>query len=172
MGAYKARDGWIAIGPCWPRITRVLNIEWMQNDPRFSSGDSRLLHRKEIDKIIGDEVIKFDSADLIELLRAEDISCSPVNTLDKVEINPQIVHNNMILELAHSLGGSIKVVGQPIKAPESIKESEFKAPPTLGQNTNEVLTQLLHYSEAQIKKVAEEEQGHAEELKKHLYKQF
>ncbi|MDD5037905.1 MAG: CoA transferase [Dehalococcoidales bacterium] len=170
-GAYKARDGWIAIGASWPRITRVLNIEWMQNDPRFSTGDSRLLHRKEIDKIIGDEVIRFDVADLIELLRAEDISCSPVDTLDKVAVNPQIVHNNMILTLAHPLGGEIKLVGQPVKAPESIKENEFTAPPTLGQHTNEILTGLLHYSKEKIERLEKEGKEHYEETRKHLYKQ-
>ena len=55
----------------------------------------------------------------------------------------------MILTLNHSLGGKIKLVGNPIKMP-SIHTEEYTAPPTMGQHTHQVLTELLGYSQEEI----------------------
>ncbi|MDD4858847.1 MAG: CoA transferase [Dehalococcoidales bacterium] len=172
LGAYKAKDGWVALGPCWPRITRVIGQEWMIDDPRFSTGDARLKNRTEVNQIVSDGFSKFSSADLIELLRAEDIACAPVNTLDKAAVDPQIVNNNMVITLPHPLGGEIKLVGQPIKAPDRIDEKKFTAPPTLGQHTDAVLSELLHYSGDKIKALKEEEVANTEKREERLHKKL
>ena len=44
-------------------------------------------------------------------------------------------------------------------------------PPTLGQHTNEVLTDILGYSEDSLKKIREEQEAHAEETRKHVRKE-
>ena len=172
FGAYKAKDAWITLGACWPRIARTLGVEWMIDDPRFATGDARLQHREEVDRIITEGLSKMNAEDWLEILHMDDIPAGPVYTIDKAAIDPQILHNKMILAMEHPLGGEIKATGQPVKSPGSIIEEEFAAPPTLGQHTHEVLTELLHYSDEKIKKIKEEEKEHANELAKHLRKRL
>lgn len=172
FGAYKAKDTWLTLGACWPRITKILGVEWMIDDPRFATGDTRLQHREEVDRIITEGLSKMNAEDWLEILHMDDIPSGPVYTIDKAAIDPQIVHNKMVLTMEHPLGGKVKLIGQPVKAPGIIREEEFTVPPTLGQHTREVLTELLHYSDEKIKKIKEEEKEHAEELAKHVRKRI
>ena len=171
FGAYKTKDGWITIGAGWPRLARTLGIEWTIDDPRFNTLDNRLKNRGEMEAIITEALSKMDSETWVELLRADDIACGPVYNLDQAPQDPQIQHNNMILTLNHSLGGQIKLVGNPIKMP-SIDTGEYTAPPTLGQHTHQVLSEILGYTEEKIAKLKAEQDEHFAEMKSHVTKVF
>ncbi len=144
--AYNTRQGWIVIGPSWPRLARVLNMEWMTDDPRFATQPARLEHKAEFDRLVQEKLMELPAEDWLELMHVEDIPAAPVNALDKVVANPQAQHRNMIIELDHALGGKVKMVGNPLKMPGSIDDTTYLAPPTLGQHNDEVLGDLLGYS--------------------------
>ena len=55
----------------------------------------------------------------------------------------------MVREVEHTLGGEIRVLGNPIKFSRS-PENEFSSPPTLGQHTESVLREVLGYTAEQI----------------------
>ncbi len=169
FGAYKTKDGWITIGAGWPRMARTLGIEWTLDDPRFDTLDNRLKNRGELEAIITEALSKMDSETWVELLHADDIACGPVYNLDQAPQDPQIQHNNMVLTLNHSLGGQIKLVSNPIKMP-SINTGEYTAPPTLGQHTHQVLSEILGYSEEKIAKLKAEQDKHFAEMKSHVSK--
>jgi len=144
----------------------------MIDDPRFATTEARLQNREEFERIVQAKFMEAPAADWLELMYAEDIAATPVNTLDKTVIDPQIKHRNMILDLEHSLGGNIKMVGNPIKMPGSINDQQYTTPPTLGQHNNEIMGGLLGYSEDKIKELLAEGKLHTEELKDHLHKQM
>jgi CoA:oxalate CoA-transferase len=169
FGAYKTKDGWITIGAGWPRMARTLGIEWTLDDPRFDTLANRLKNRKEMEAIITEALSKMDSETWVELLHADDIACGPVYNLDQAPNDPQIQHNNMILTLNHSLGGQIKLINNPIKMP-SVDTSEYTAPPTLGQHTQQVLSEILGYSEEKIAKLKAEQDAHYAEMKSRVSK--
>lgn len=169
FGVFPTKEGYICIGPCWPRICRVLGAEWLIDDPRFADLAGRVKHRDELNKIIAELFLRERAEDWLELLRAEDIPTAPVNTVDKAMADPQVLHKNMVISVKHPLGGEVKMVGLPIKMPGSI-EGENLSPPTLGQHTEEILSQLLGYNEEKIQQFREEYEKHAEELKHHLTK--
>lgn len=169
-GAFETKEGYLAIGPCWPRICRVLGIEHIIDDPRFESRESRVEHREELNAIIEEAFLRERAEDWLEVLYAERISASPVNTLDKAAEDPQVLYRKMVVEMDHPLGGKIKHVGNPIKMPEI--EEEFSPPPTLGQHNEEILVGLLGCSPEKIKKLREEEERRAEELLASLQKQI
>ena len=75
----------------------------------------------------------------------------------------------MILSLPHSLGGEIRLAGNPIKTP-AIDESGHAAPPTMGQHNTEVLSGILGYSEEKIRRLREEEEEHREEMERRVRK--
>ncbi|MBM3166154.1 MAG: CoA transferase [Chloroflexi bacterium] len=168
-GVYKCKEGYVAIGPSWPRLAKVIGAEWMIEDPRFMKGEDRLKHRQEFNQIIEEYLAKAPAEDWLELFHVEDIMAGPINTIDKVVIDPQVKARNMILNLPHPLGGEVRLVGNPMKM-EGIEEDKYTAPPTMGQHNDEILKGLLKYSDDQIARMREEEQRHALELIARLQK--
>lgn len=162
-GVYKCKDGYVAIGPSWPRLAKVIGADWMIDDPRFVKGEERLKHRKEFNEAIEEHLAKANAEDWLELFYVEDIIAGPINTIDKTVADPQVKARNMILHLPHPLGGEVRLVGNPIKMP-GIEEEQYTAPPTLGQHNDEILKGLLKYSEEKIARLREEEKQHALEL--------
>lgn len=170
--AYNTGDGWLAIGPSWPRLVRVLGLEWMIDDPRFTTKEARLQHREEFERIVQEKFMEAPAADWLELMYAEDIAATPVNTLDKAIDNPQVHQRNMVLELDHILGEKIRMVGNPIKMPASVDDKNYTAPPVLGQHNTEILGGLLGYTSEKIASVLDEGKRHTEELTEHLHKRM
>ena len=166
FGAYKTKDGWITIGLAWPRIARTLGIEWTIDDPRFATLEDRLRNRHELNAIVTEAFSQMDTEAWLELLHADDIPTGPVYNLDQTPQDPQVQHNKTILTMEHPLGGEIKLVGNPIKMP-IIQTEEYAPPPTLGQHTRRVLSELLGYSEEKIKKLEGEQEEHSAELQAH-----
>ncbi len=170
--AYNTKNGWLAIGPSWPRLARVLGLDWMIDDPRFSTQPARLQHKDEFDRLVQEKLMEAPAEDWLELMNIEDIAAAPVNTLDKAAVDSQVQHRHMVLELDHPLGGKIKMTGNPVKMPGSIDDTNHLPPPTLGQHNYEVLGDLLGYPKQKIDRLLEEGQAHMEELSQHLHKRL
>ncbi|MFH1647533.1 MAG: CoA transferase [Chloroflexota bacterium] len=169
FGAYRTKDGWITIGASWPRIARTLGIDWIIEDPRFATLEDRLKNRTELDAIITEALSQMESEKWLEILHADDIAAGPIYNLDQAPEDPQIQHNDMILTLNHVLGGQVKLVGNPIKMP-GIHPGEYTPPPTLGQHTHQVLSELLGYSREKIEKLEAEQKEHFAELRQRVAK--
>ncbi len=75
----------------------------------------------------------------------------PINTVDKVFADPQVVHRGMRIDLAHSGGGTVPSVRSPIRMSESPLAYE-RGSPLLGEHTRTVLIEL-GYSEAEIERL-------------------
>jgi CoA:oxalate CoA-transferase len=161
-GIYKTKDEYIAIGASWPRIARVIGAEWLIEDPRFKDVQQRVKHRVDLNDIIEEHLAQASAKDWVELCKEEDIPAGVVRTLDEVVISPEVLAEDIILTMQHSLGGEIQLMGNPIKA-EDIAEKCYTPPPTLGQHTHEIFTKLLGYSEEKVRRLKEEEKKHTAE---------
>jgi len=158
-GAYKTKEGYVVLGPCWPRIAVAVGAEWLIDDPRFAAADARLAHRRELDEELEKCLAAATAEEWLEIFYQMDIVAGPLNTVDKVIEDPQVNHLNMILSLEHPLGGAVRVAGNPIRM-DSIK-GRHQAPPLLGQHTDEVLKGLLGYTDAQLSELRREQAANA-----------
>jgi len=70
-----------------------------------------------------------------------DILCARVNAIDEALADPQVAHNEMVIEMRHRELGPIKTVGIPVKM-EGTPGSVRLAPPRLGEHTREVLAEV------------------------------
>ena len=69
------------------------------------------------------------------------IPCAPVNNFAQALSSPQVLARNMVVEVAHPSGDTVKMPGNPIKLSETDEET-FSPPPLLGQHTDEVMQSL------------------------------
>lgn len=170
--AYNTKDGWLVIGPSWPRLARVLGLDWMIDDPRFSTQSARLQNKEEFDRLVQEKLMEAPSEDWLELMNVEDIAAAPVKCLDETANDPQVRHRNMVIELDHPLGEKVKLIGNPIKMPGSIDDSNYLSPPALGQHNYEVLGNLLGYSKEKIDMLIGEGKANVANLSEHLHKRL
>ena len=163
FGFFKTRNGYIALGPCWSRITRVINKEELVDDPRFKEPEQRFLHKDELNAEIEEFFNQHDTEDLMRLLIEEDIAAGPVQDLRHVETDPQTNLDKMIVSIDDSIRGVIRVIDCPVRI-QGQEGEEHSPPPTLDQHTDEVLRGLLNYSDEEIMKLKKEGEAHLEEL--------
>jgi crotonobetainyl-CoA:carnitine CoA-transferase CaiB-like acyl-CoA transferase len=168
-GAYRTKEGYVVLGPCWPRITRAIGAEWLAEDPRFATPDARLDHRVELDLEIEKCLSHATAEEWLDIFYAEDIVAGPLKTVDRVIVDPQVNHLNMILDLEHPLGGHVKLAGNPVMM-DSL-HGEHSAPPVLGQHTDEVLSGLLHYPKQRIAVLRREQAANSSETQAHTRKE-
>lgn len=168
-GVYKTKRGYIVLGACWPRIARAVGAEWLIEDPRFKDWIGRDEHREELNRIIEEHLAQAEAQDWVELFEAEDIPAAMVKNIEEVAVDPQVIHQKMILSLKHPLGGEVKLAGNPIKM-ENVSEEDYTAPPTLDQHGHEILEGLLGYSEEKMRELKQEEKENTEQRLSHVRK--
>ena len=69
------------------------------------------------------------------------VPCGPINSIAEVFEDPQIKHREMQIELDHPTAGHVPLVASPLKFARA-KPAYERAPPLLGQHSDEVLHEL------------------------------
>lgn len=156
VGIFQTRNGYLVLGPSWPRIARVIGKEWMIDDPRFDTVEKRFQNKRELEDLIEEGLRQADTEDWLELMHVEDIPAGPVHTLDKAIDDPQVIHNQTVVKLDHPVYGMTQGIECPIKMTD-VAAAAHVAAPTLGQHTEEVLKALLGYSDDKIRKLKHDE---------------
>jgi crotonobetainyl-CoA:carnitine CoA-transferase CaiB-like acyl-CoA transferase len=136
----------------WLSLCRVLGKP-LDADPRFATGRARFDNRLALWAVLEEEFKARPAADWVALLGAESIPVATVNSLAEMVADPQIVHRGMVQELAASDGRHARVMGNPIVLADAAA-AEARFAPRLGENTAEVLGELLGVSSAEINNLA------------------
>jgi len=152
--AFRARDGRDVLvcantERMWQQLCQALDIAELASDARFETNERRHANRAELEPMLARAFARYDCADLLARFHEYGIPSAPVNSVAEALADPQIAHRQMVREVAHTLGGEIRVLGNPIKFSRS-GENEFSSPPTLGQHTESVLREVLGYTPEQI----------------------
>jgi crotonobetainyl-CoA:carnitine CoA-transferase CaiB-like acyl-CoA transferase len=119
----------------------------LAEDPRFATNAGRVRNRQELVAIISGITEKETMQHWLEGLERHGVPCGPVNTIDQVFADPQVVHREMKITMPYpgARGGAVPLVGSPLKLSET-PVTYRAAPPRLGQDTDDVLDALLSIS--------------------------
>jgi crotonobetainyl-CoA:carnitine CoA-transferase CaiB-like acyl-CoA transferase len=111
-------------------------------EPRFIDNRSRLANRDALVAIVATAMREKTTAAWMTLLEAEGVPCGPINTIDQVFADPQVVHRGLRMDLPHAAAGTVPQVANPIRY--SRTPLEYHAgPPVLGEHTDIVLKKDL-----------------------------
>lgn len=150
---FPATDGQliIAVGndAQFQRLCNALDLPELADDPKFATNPARIGNRVELIEQLKASTLKHSCSALQALLRDIKVPCGPIQTIDEVFSDPQVLARNMVVEVSHPKYGPVKTVANPIKYSSTTLEY-LKAPPSLGEDTQFVLRNVLGKSDAQI----------------------
>ena len=132
------------------RLARVLEMADLIEDVRFCSNDCRVRNRAQLIPIIEKALVRKTSKEWLSLFDEAQIPAGPINTVEEVFSDPQVSARDMLLEFESDGHATIRVAGNPIKYSRTPIEYG-KAPPLLGADTNQLLSEVLLKSPDQIR---------------------
>lgn len=118
-------------------------------DPRFITNPQRVEMRDTLVPILAEMVRKKTKAEWLELLENAGVPCGPINNLEEVFNDPQVQARQCKVEMPHPTVGKVKLVANPIRM-SATPIDYHTAPPTLGQHTDQLLHELLGYSDQRL----------------------
>ncbi len=117
-------------------------------DERFATNAVRVRHRAELLDLLTPLMMQHSVERWCELAQEESFPCGPINTIDRVFRDPQVRAREMKIQMNSPSYGTLDLVASPMRLSAS-PVSYRRAPPSLGQDTQEVLRDL-HYSDDEI----------------------
>ena len=143
--AFETSDGYVNIGAAnqanWERLCVAIGRDELAADPRFVEPRDRMNNLDELVSTLEGTFVQQTSDHWLEILEAANVPAGPINDLAQVYDDPQVQAREMMVETDHPVAGRVKNIGIPIKLSETPGRLQRPAP-TLGQHTDEVLTEL------------------------------
>ena len=139
------------------RFCAIADLNHIPEDERFATNPKRLANRAELLPTLEEAIASKTSEFWLEQLEANNVSCGPINNLDQVFANEHVVARGMRVEMEHPAAGGATI--PTIKSPMRFSKtptSERRAPPMLGQHTDEVLGDMLDMSAADLASLRDE----------------
>ncbi|MBU2419765.1 MAG: CoA transferase [Alphaproteobacteria bacterium] len=123
-------------------LAGALGAPGLGADPRFLTNALRIEHRAVMTAELSALTAGHTMASLMAALEAAGVPCGPVNTVDQVFDEPQAKHRGLeVTQDRADLSAPVRTVASPIRM--SVTPVAYdRAPPALGQDTDEVLDRL------------------------------
>ena len=125
------------------KFCNVLGAPELAQNPAYKDNVGRLKHREELIAKLSALTARIKRDALLDKLEAQQVPAGPINALDQVFSDPQVIHRGMKLELPSSAarGGTIPGVRTPIVI-DGWKAASESPSPHLGQHTAEILREI------------------------------
>ncbi len=108
-GVFPTKDGPVVLAPAndnlFRKLLRVLKRHDLLEDPRFASNEARIANRADLDEMIAGETATWERDVLLRHCAEAGIPAGPINNLDEVFADPQVIARGMQLELPGGLPG-------------------------------------------------------------------
>lgn len=156
---FETEDGQLMIAAgndaLWANFCTAIDIVPLCKDDRFSTNPLRNENYDELRPILA-KVLKTKTTEEWQgILDNAGVPNGPINTIDKVVNDPQVIAREMIMEIDHPVSGKIQVPGIPIKLSDTPGEIK-RTSPLLGEHTEEILKELLNYDDEKINELKNE----------------
>ncbi|MBT2372635.1 CaiB/BaiF CoA transferase family protein [Pseudomonas fluorescens] len=143
-GVFQTLDGPLNLAPItsamWRRLCTLLDLAHLPDDPRFACNEARVEHRNELKAILESRLKTRSKREWTELFIGAGLPAGPINTLDEVFNDPQVLHSQLTQTLSHPTLGALRQVVTPIfNNAGAVPGREQRPPPLLGEHSVAVL---------------------------------
>ena len=144
-GLFPTRDGQIALAPpddaFFGRLMDALGVAELKDDPLYRTQTARVANRQRINAIVGGKLAMHTTEYWVETLNRAGVPCGPVQSVADVFQDPQILSQDMVMDIDHPGFGTVRMLGFPMKLSETPCQVRRPAP-GLGEHSDDVLAEL------------------------------
>ena len=156
--AVRTADGYVTLGattpPTWAALCRVLGLDYLRDDARFSSNAGRRARYRELAALLEEVTVTQLSAHWYAALEAAGVPCGVLQTYDQVLSDPHLQERGFFHALPHTTAGEVPALGSPVRLTRTPVQLK-RAAPLLGEHTAEIVLDL-GYSHAELSALAEQ----------------
>lgn len=127
----------------------VLGMPDLANDERFKTNSLRAKHRTVLVPMLAEKLARHTVSYWHKAFEIAGVPSGPINGFAEVFSDPQIVHREVKLEMPHAATGYVPQVANPVKF-SATPVQYYRAPPMLGEHTEEVLRERLSMNDQRI----------------------
>jgi crotonobetainyl-CoA:carnitine CoA-transferase CaiB-like acyl-CoA transferase len=157
--AYQAADGrWFGLSgssqSIAERVMRLVGRADLIDEPWFDDHTGRLEHQDALDEAIGAWIAEHDSEEVIRVFDEHEAAIAPVLSIADIVMDPQFLARETITTVEHPVLGELQmqnVVPRLGSTPGRIRHCGVE----LGAHTREVLHGELHYSDDDLRELAD-----------------
>lgn len=135
----------------WKNVCDVIGKPEWKEDPDYVTPKARLPRLNEIFGAIEDWTMTKTKYEVMEICNPLDIPIGPILSMKEVAEDQSLRDTGTIVEVDHPTRGKYLSVGNPIKLSDS--SSEVVRSPLLGEHTDEILREVLKYSDDEIEEI-------------------
>ena len=150
---FPTADGYVAVGigtdEQYRKFCVLAGRPDLYDDDRFRTNAARVMHRAVLIPLLREIFRTRPAAEWIDLLLGIGVPVGPINDVATAIEDAQVQARGMVQEIDHPTAGRVKVLG-PVAKLSRTPATVRRAPPPLGWDTDEVLRDLLGYSDEDI----------------------
>lgn len=155
---FETADGEIMIAAgndsLWRKLCKEIDREDLAENEKFITNPLRAENYDELRPLIAERIVMKTTDEWQKILDAAGVPNGPINDIERVTKDPQVLAREMLVEIEHPKAGKMKIPGVPIKMSLTQGVVE-KAAPILGEHTNEVLKTFNQLTDEQIQELKE-----------------
>jgi crotonobetainyl-CoA:carnitine CoA-transferase CaiB-like acyl-CoA transferase len=151
---FPTSDGYMVLSigndPTFKRFCENVGLGELLADPRFATNAARVENRQLVTETLTPVMKTRTTAEWVDRLEALKIGCGPINTLRDVFTDPQSLARGVVVHMPHpATPAGVDVIANPVRLSETPPDYRLP-PPLLGQHTDEVLSERLHFEAAKL----------------------
>ena len=135
----------------WGNICDLIGKPEWKDDPGYAKPEARLDKIPQIFDTIEDWTKTKTKFEVMEACNPLNIPCGPILSMKELAEEPSLRETGTIVEVDHPTRGTYLTVGNPIKLSDS--PSEVIRSPLLGEHTEEILNEVLGYSDEEVERI-------------------
>jgi len=141
--SFKTKDSYIStvvVPAHWERFCKALGKpEWIY-EPNLSNVVYRVQHYDEMEALVENITTTKTVAEWLEIFEKHQVAASPINSVEEMFEDPQIMALDMLRTMTHTKAGEVKIQDLPWQMSETHAGVRL-SPPALGEHTTQILSE-------------------------------
>lgn len=166
---FKTKDGYVSIvgnpNKYWERLCNAMGKPEYIDDDRYNSQAKRHEHEDDVNEIVSSWTCDKTKKEVMKILDEYDCLAAPVNTAQDLFEDPHVAKREMIVEVEGDpiTGQKVQIAGTPFKFSDTKTAIRHRAA-LKGENSVQIMKELLHYDDDAIQQLLDREVLYKEEI--------